>query len=380
MKRIMVSGCLGQIGTELVTRLRRDYGAANVLATDVREDAAHALPEGPFEILDVREAERYAECVSKFKPDTIYHLAGILSANAEKKPQLAWQINIQGLCNALEMGREKGCAVFFPSSIAAFGPETPHDKTPQDTIQRPNTIYGITKVAGELLAEYYHKKWGVDTRGVRFPGLISYKTLPGGGTTDYAVDIYYQAVQAARYTSYIAAGTYMDMMYIPDAIDGMVQVMEADPARLVHRCCFNITAMSFEPEQVAAAIRVRIPSFVMDYDVDPVRQGIADSWPNSIDDSAARSEWDWNPKYDLNAMTDDMLKMPSVTTRTRFAVPAFASSRQRFRSPRSLCLYTARKGGLPSLMALMMLLWFSSSLTTKVSLLMREVMTPPTVT
>ncbi len=308
MKRIMVSGCLGQIGTELVTRLRRDYGAANVLATDVREDAAHALPEGPFEILDVREAERYVECVSKFKPDTIYHLAGILSANAEKKPQLAWQINIQGLCNALEMGREKGCAVFFPSSIAAFGPETPHDKTPQDTIQRPNTIYGITKVAGELLAEYYHKKWGVDTRGVRFPGLISYKTLPGGGTTDYAVDIYYQAVQAARYTSYIAAGTYMDMMYIPDAIDGMVQVMEADPARLVHRCCFNITAMSFEPEQVAAAIRVRIPSFVMDYDVDPVRQAIADSWPNSIDDSAARTEWDWNPKYDLNAMTDDMLK------------------------------------------------------------------------
>ena len=248
------------------------------------------------------------ECVSKFKPDTIYHLAGILSANAEKKPQLAWQINIQGLCNALEMGREKGCAVFFPSSIAAFGPETPHDKTPQDTIQRPNTIYGITKVAGELLAEYYHKKWGVDTRGVRFPGLISYKTLPGGGTTDYAVDIYYQAVRTARYSSYIAAGTYMDMMYIPDAIDGMVQVMEADPSRLIHRCCFNITAMSFEPEQVAAAIRVRIPSFVMDYDVDPVRQGIADSWPNSIDDSAARAEWDWNPKYDLTTMTDDMLK------------------------------------------------------------------------
>ena len=308
MKRIMVSGCLGQIGTELVTRLRHDCGASNVLATDVRADEEHVLPDGPFELLDVRDGAGYAECTTKFRPDTIYHLAGILSANAEKKPQLALDINMQGLYNALEIGREQGCAVFFPSSIAAFGPETPQDKTPQDTIQRPNTIYGVTKVAGELLAEYYHKKWGVDTRGVRFPGLISYKTPPGGGTTDYAVDIYYQAVQTGRYTSYIAAGTCMDMMYIPDAIDGMVQIMEADPARLRHRCCFNITAMSFDPEQVAAAIREHIPSFTMDYDVDPVRQGIAESWPNSIDDTAAREEWDWQPKYDLAAMTDDMLK------------------------------------------------------------------------
>ncbi|WP_288297436.1 NAD-dependent epimerase/dehydratase family protein [uncultured Pyramidobacter sp.] len=308
MKKIMVSGCLGQIGTELVTKLRHDYSAENVLATDIREDSAHVLPEGPFVILDARDGKKYAEQVEKFKPDTIYHLAGLLSATAEKKPQLAWDININGICNALECGRIYHSAVFFPSSIAAFGPDTPRDKTPQDTLQRPNTIYGVTKVASELLAEYYHKKWGVDTRGVRFPGLISYKTLPGGGTTDYAVDIYYQAVQQGKYTSYIARGTYMDMMYIPDAIDGMIQLMEADPSRLVHRCCFNITSMSFEPEQIAAAIRAHIPSFALDYAVDPVRQSIADSWPNSLDDSAARTEWDWNPKYDLESMTVDMLK------------------------------------------------------------------------
>lgn len=308
MKRVMVSGCLGQIGTELVTRLRNDLGASNVLATDVREDELHALPEGPFEVLDARDGEKYAEAVTKFKPDTIYHLAGILSANAEKKPQFAWSVNVQGLYNALEIARESNAAIFFPSSIAAFGPSTPQDKTPQDTIQRPNTIYGVTKVTGELLAEYYHKKWGVDARGVRFPGLISWKTLPGGGTTDYAVDIYYKALETGHYDCYIAKGTYMDMMYMPDAIDGMIQIMEADPARLVHRCCFNITAMSFEPEQIAASIKERIPSFTMSYDVDPVRQAIAESWPNSIDDTAAREEWDWNPKFDMSAMTDDVLK------------------------------------------------------------------------
>ncbi len=308
MKRILVSGSLGQIGTELIIRLRHDYGAENVLATDLRPDEKGVLPEGPFELLDARDGEKYAELAKSFKADTIYHLAGLLSATAEKKPQLCWHINVEGLYNALESARQNGCAVFFPSSIAAFGPDTPRDKTPQDTLQRPTTMYGVTKVAGELLAEYYHKKWGVDTRGVRFPGLISYKTLPGGGTTDYAVDIYYQAVQRGRYASFIAAGTYMDMMYMPDAIDGMVQIMEADPAGLKHRCCFNITSMSFEPEQLAASIRKQIPSFVMEYDVDPERQGIADSWPNSLDDSAARAEWGWNPKYGLEEMTADMLK------------------------------------------------------------------------
>ena len=308
MERIMVSGCLGQIGTELVARLRRDRGASRVLATDVHEDVGGVLGDGPFELLDVRDAKRYAELVARFEPDTIYHLAGILSATAEARPQFAWDVNMSGLYNALEIARERGCALFFPSSIAAFGPSSPKDRTPQDTIQRPDTIYGVTKVAGELLADWYHAKWGVDTRGVRFPGLISHATLPGGGTTDYAVDIYYKAVEQGRYVSYIAPGTYMDMMYMPDAIDGMIQLMEASPSRLVHRCCFNITAMSFEPEDVAAAIREHIPSFELAYDVDPVRQAIAESWPNSIDDSAAREEWGWSPKWDLPAMTEDMLK------------------------------------------------------------------------
>lgn len=308
MKRILVSGSLGQIGTELITRLRHDYGAENVLATAARPDSEGVLAEGPFEFLDVCDGEKFAALVKSFRADAIYHLAGLLSATAEKNPHKCWQTNVQGFYNALESARQNGSAVFFPSSIAAFGPDTPRDKTPQDTIQRPTTIYGVTKVTGELLAEYYHRKWGVDARGLRFPGLISYKTLPGGGTTDYAVDIYYQAVQRGRYTSFIAAGTYMDMMYMPDAIDGMVQIMEADPAGLKHRCCFNITSMSFEPEQLAASIRKQIPSFVMEYDVDPERQGIADSWPNSLDDSAARAEWGWNPKYGLEEMTADMLK------------------------------------------------------------------------
>lgn len=308
MKRILVVGSLGQIGTELVTQLRKDYGADNVMAADVKPDEKGILGDGPFDIVDARDKTGYADLVKKHHADTIMHLAGILSAKAEMHPQFAWEINIGGLCNALETAREFGCSLFFPSSIAAFGPDTPHDKTPQDTLQRPNTIYGVTKVTGELLCEYYHKKWGVDTRGVRFPGLISWKTLPGGGTTDYAVDIYYEAVRKKHYTSFIAPGTYMDMMYIPDAIMGVEKLMEADPKRLRHRCCFNITAMSFAPEGVAGSIASRIPGFTIDYDVDPVRQGIAESWPNSLDDSAAREEWDWKPHYDLDAMTDDMLK------------------------------------------------------------------------
>lgn len=307
MKKVMVTGCRGQIGSELVSRLRETLGNNNVLAADIVQDDRVAA-DGPFELVDVCEHKRFAASVARFKPDTIYHLAGILSAKGEKFPQLAWRTNEQGTYNALEIARELKCALFFPSSIAAFGPGTPLDKTPQDTIQRPNTIYGIAKAACELLGDYYFKKWGVDVRGVRFPGLISYKTLPGGGTTDYAVDIYYNAVQTGHYTSYIAKGTYMDMMYMPDAINAMIDIMLADPARLKHRCCFNITAMSFEPEEIAASIRQEIPGFTIDYDVDPVRQAIADSWPNSLDDSAAREEWDWKPKFDLTAMTQDMLK------------------------------------------------------------------------
>ena len=308
MKRIVVTGGLGQIGAELIKRLRGEYGSDNVLATDVRAEGSERLGDGPFELLDVRNGERMAELVKKHRADSIVHLAGILSANAEKKPQFAWDVNMNGLYNALEIAREEKCSFFFPSSIAAFGPGTPRDNTPQDTIQRPNTIYGVAKVSGELLCDYYHHKYGIDTRGVRFPGLISYDTLPGGGTTDYAVDIYYEAIKSGHYTSFIGKGTYMDMMYMPDALDGVIQLLQADESRLKHRCCFNITSMSFEPDQIAAMIAKHVPGFTMNYDVDPVRQEIANSWPNSIDDSAAREEWDWSPKFDLEAMTIDMLE------------------------------------------------------------------------
>ena len=310
MKNVLIIGSTGQIGSELTMKLRGIYGGDHIVAGYIpgAEPKGELAESGPSEIVDITNAQQIAQAVRKYHIDTIYNLAALLSAVAENKPKLAWKIGIGGLMNVLEVAREQHCAVFTPSSIGSFGPNTPKDGTPQDTLQQPKTMYGVTKVTGELLSNYYALKFGVDTRSVRFPGLISYVTPPGGGTTDYAVDIYYQAVQQGRYTSYIARGTYMDMMYIPDAIDGMIQLMEADPSRLIHRCCFNITSMSFEPEQVAAAIRAHIPSFALDYAVDPVRQAIADSWPNSLDDSAARAEWDWNPKYDLESMTADMLK------------------------------------------------------------------------
>lgn len=309
MKRILVTGAFGQIGSELVAYMRNIYGSDNVIASNILlKNTPKIAEEGPYEIVDVQEPIEIANAVKKYKVDTIIHLAALLSAVGETKPTLAWNVNMGGLFNVLEVAREIGCAVFTPSSIAAFGPSTPADKTPQDTIQRPTTMYGVTKVAGELLSDYYHKRYGLDTRGVRFPGLISYETLPGGGTTDYAVHIYYDAIKQGKYTSFIDKGTYMDMMYMPDALNSIVQLAEADPSKLIHRNAFNIAAMSFEPEELAASIRKYIPSFELNYDVDPVRQGIANSWPNSIDDSAARAEWGWNPKYDLDMMTRDMLE------------------------------------------------------------------------
>jgi len=267
------------------------------------------VPEGgPFEILEVRDGKTFSALIGSFKADAVVHLAGILSAKGEAHPQESWDINAGGCFTALECAREHGASFFFPSSIAVFGPSTPVDNTPQVTIQRPSTIYGVAKVTGELLCDYYHLKFGLDTRGLRFPGLISYEALPGGGTTDYAVHIYYEAVSKGKYTSYIAPGTYMDMMYMPDALESVVQLMEADPSGLVHRNAYNISAMSFEPEQIAASIRKVIPSFEISYDVDPVRQGIAESWPNSLDCSAAKAEWGFAPKYDLDAMTVDMLE------------------------------------------------------------------------
>lgn len=262
---------------------------------------------GPSAIVDITNPQQIADAVSQYQVDTIYNLAALLSAVAENKPQLAWKIGLGGLFNTLEVAREKHCAVFTPSSIGSFGPGTPKDKTPQDTVQRPKTMYGVTKVSGELLSDYYFTRFGVDTRSVRFPGLISYVTPPGGGTTDYAVDIYYSAAKGEKFVCPIAEGTYMDMMYMPDALRAAVEIMEADPSKLVHRNSFNIASMSFEPNTIYQNIRKYLPEFEMQYQVDPLRQAIAESWPNSLDDTCAREEWGWKPEYDLDAMTQDML-------------------------------------------------------------------------
>jgi len=309
MKRILVTGATGQIGSELTLALRERYGNENVVAAGhKRKPTEELLNSGPFEIIDCGMISTVEKVVKKYKIDAIYHLAAILSAVAEANPKLAWDVNINGLCNILDVAREHGCAVFTPSSIGAFGPNTPKDNTPQDTIQRPNTMYGVTKVAGELLCDYYNKKFGVDTRGVRFPGIISYVTLPGGGTTDYSVEIFYEALKHRKYTCYLKPDTYMDMMYMPDAIKAAIDIMEADPKKLLHRNAFNVTAMSFAPENIANEIKRYIPDFVIEYNIDPVRQAIADSWPNKMDDSTAREEWGWKPSYDLASMTKDMLE------------------------------------------------------------------------
>ncbi len=304
-----MTGAAGQIGSELVPALRQRFGAERVIATDIRIPAA-ASPalEGPFELLDCTRPDQIHEVVRHYGARTIFHLAAMLSAVAEERPQTAWHLNMDGLYQILEVARQHRCALFFPSSIGAFGPTTPRDRTPQDTAQRPTTMYGVTKVAGELLCDYYVRRLGLDVRGLRFPGLISYVAPPGGGTTDYAVEIFYQAVRYRHYTCFLRPDTALDMMYMPDAIRAMLELMSADPARLLHRNAFNIAAMNFTPEQLAAAIRVHIPDFAIDYEVDPVRQAIADSWPRSVDDSAARAEWGWLPRYDLAAMTKDMLE------------------------------------------------------------------------
>lgn len=310
MKNILIIGATGQIGTELTMRLRDVYGNGNVVAGYIAgaEPRGVLAESGPSAMCDITDAQAIADAVAKYKIDTVYNLAALLSAVAEQRPQLAWKIGVGGLYNVLEVAREKNCAVFTPSSIGSFGPETPHTLTPQDTIQRPRTIYGVTKVTGEMLSDYYARRFGVDARSVRFPGLISYVAPPGGGTTDYAVDIYYAAAQGRKFKCPIAAGTFMDMMYMPDALRAAMEIMEADPSRLVHRNSFNVASMSFDPEIIYKAIRARVPDFRMEYDVDPLRQSIAESWPDSLDDSCARAEWDWKPEYDLEAMTDDMLE------------------------------------------------------------------------
>jgi len=310
MRRILITGACGQVGSELVPRLRGSYGRENVIATGHKtEPDEELLNSGSFYFIDCTDIKSIEEIVKKKNIGTICHLASILSARAEVNPQLAWSVNINSLYNVLEVAREYKCAVFTPSSIGVFGLGTPPDNTPQDTIQRPNTMYGITKVAGELLCDYYYYRFSVDTRGVRWPGLISYVTPPGGGTTDYAVEIFYEAIKHRKYsTCFIKEGTHMDMMYMPDALKSAIDIMEADPSKLKRRNAYNVTAMSFAPEHVANEIKKHIPDFVVDYKVDPIRQAIAESWPDKMDDSAAREEWGWNPEYDLTTMAKDMLE------------------------------------------------------------------------
>ncbi|MBF7017821.1 NAD-dependent epimerase/dehydratase family protein [Staphylococcus durrellii] len=309
MKKIMITGALGQIGTELVVKCRTIYGNENVLATDIRKpEEGSPILDGPFEILDVTNKERMFELVETFKADTLMHMAALLSATAEKNPIFAWDLNMGGLMNALETAREYDLKFFTPSSIGAFGPSTPKVNTPQVTIQRPTSMYGVNKVAGELLCQYYFEKFGIDTRSVRFPGLISHVKEPGGGTTDYAVEIYFKAVREGKYTSYIAKDTFMDMMFMDDAVEAIIKLMEADGVKLINRNAYNLSAMSIEPEMVKEAILEHYPNFELEYSVDPDRQAIADSWPDNIDVSCARAEWGFDPQYDLQAMTKIMLE------------------------------------------------------------------------
>ncbi len=304
--KILVTGASGQIGSELTPRLREVYGKDSVVASDLRSPS---FDDGPFELLDVTDAKKLEAIVAEHGVDTIVHLAALLSASGEQRPNVAWNVNVNGLYNVLEVARtHKLKRVFNPSSIAVFGPETPRDKTPQETVMRPKTMYGITKVTGELLGNYYHHKHGVDVRGARFPGIISNVAPPGGGTTDYAVEIFYEAIKSGRYTCFLRPDSTLPMMYMPDCLRGMIRLLEADLSTLKHHADFNMGALSFSPKELVAEIRKHLPKFEVEYRPD-YRQAIADSWPKSIDDSAAREEWGWNPEYDLAAMVDDMLKV-----------------------------------------------------------------------
>ncbi len=312
MRRILVTGALGQIGSELVPALRERLGAERIIASDLRTMPPQAPTgrgsgQGPYEHVDCTQPYQILEAVRRHEIGVIYHLAALLSARAEEQPQVAWSVNMDGLYNVLEAARQYRCQVFFPSSIGAFGPSTPRDHTPQVTIQRPTTMYGVTKVSGELLCDYYAARFGVDTRGLRLPGLISHAAPPGGGTTDYAVEMFRQAVRYEHYTCYLGPQTRLDMMYMPDAVGAIIKLMEADAARLRHRNAYNVAAMNFTPAELADAIRLHIPAFAIEYRVDPVRQAIADSWPRSLDDSAARADWNWSPRFDIKTMTADML-------------------------------------------------------------------------
>lgn len=308
IRRVLVTGAAGQIGSELTPELRKKYGSENVVASDIREPSSEMRDSGPFELLDVTDIDRVKAVVIEYEVDTVFHLAAILSATGERNPQLAWHVNINGLHNVLEVAREvKLTRVFHPSSIAVFGPETPREMTPQETILRPRTIYGITKVTGELLGDYYFNKYGVDVRGIRFPGVISNVAPPGGGTTDYAVEIFYEAIRQNNYTCFVREDTVLPMIYMPDCLKSAIVLMEADLDRLKHHTDFNLSGMSFSAGELASEIQKHLKGFTVEYKPD-YRQKIADTWPKSIDDSTSREEWGWEPDYDLASMTKDMLE------------------------------------------------------------------------
>jgi len=310
MKKILVIGAVGQIGSELTMELRKLHGNNNVIASDIKmSDCEKINNSGPFEILDILDRNAIVALIKKHDINTIVNLAAILSATGEKNPMLAWNVNINGLINVLEIAVEQKIQqVMTPSSIAVFGPGTPLDAAPQETVLKPTTMYGITKVAGELLGDYYVKKYGLDVRGLRYPGIISNETLPGGGTTDYAVAIYYDAVKYGKYTCFVREDTQLPMMYMPDCLKATIDLMNADFTKLKHHGDFNVGAMSFSVKELVDSIRKYMPDFEIEYKPDS-RQAIADSWPNSVDDSAARAEWGWKPSYDLDTMTQDMLKV-----------------------------------------------------------------------
>lgn len=309
MKKILVIGALGQIGSELTVALRQKYGESNVIATDVRPNNKATLANGPFHIADVCNPGTLAEIVNKEKVDTIFHLAAILSARGEKDPQFCWNINMGGLMNILELARTNGVKeVVTPSSMAVWGPNAPQFNTPQESALKPTTMYGVTKVCGERVCDYYVQKYGLDCRGLRYPGIISSETLPGGGTTDYAVEIFYDAVKTHRYSCFLSAESTLPMMYMPDCIHATISLAEAEFKNLKHHSDFNVAAFSFNPKELAEVIKKFMPDFQIEYNPD-FRQAIADSWPKSIDDSAAREEWNWKPKYDIETMTKDMLEI-----------------------------------------------------------------------
>ena len=309
MKKILVTGSVGQIGSELTIALREKYGNDNVVACGRKtKPSKKLLNSGPFEYMDITDRDSVEEVVKKYDIDTVYNMAAILSAVGEEKPLLCWNVNINGMCNILEIAREHDMTrVFVPSSIAAFGPETPRVNTPNDTILKPTTMYGVTKVAGEILGDYYFKRFGIDVRGLRYPGIISSETPPGGGTTDYAVEIFYEAIKNKKYICFVKEDTVLPMMYMPDCIKGTIDIMEADLSKLNHHCDFNMASMSFSAGELADEIKKHIPEFKCDFKPD-FRQEIADSWPQSIDDSVAKKEWGWKPSYNLSTMTKDMLE------------------------------------------------------------------------